>query len=85
MPGDRPEAWPAGLAAIGVPVHRIVLAEPGELLVRRAAALVDVGIDEVDLWRHVSALPRPGIANDTAIAMEPVVAGGTLIDAEYCS
>ena len=55
--GDRPESGPAGTAAVGVPEHRRVLAQPGELLVRGAAALVDVGVDEVDLRSHRHRLP----------------------------
>src|SRR5215469_18463692 len=68
MPGDRPESWPALSAAVGVPVHRRVLAQPGELFVRRAAALVDILAHQVDLergrhWRHPSVSGRrPGAA-----------------------
>src|SRR5271165_1364089 len=52
MPRHGPETWPARLAAIRVPVHGLVFAQPGELLVRRSGPLINVGVDEVDLRRH---------------------------------
>ena len=60
VPGHGPEAGPARLAAVGVPEDRVVLAQPGELLVRRPAALVGVRVDEIDLRRR-------HITNDRAI------------------
>src|SRR5262249_59016035 len=62
VPGNGPEPRPAVAAAIRVPVHRRVLAQPGELVVGRSAALVDVGVDEVDRRNHIASvrvrLPR---------------------------
>src|SRR5271169_6392482 len=65
MPGNGPETRPAGFAAIGVPEYWLVFAQPGELVMRRPAALVDVGVDEVDLRRHGFRLSRAISRRDT--------------------
>ncbi|MGH3740906.1 MAG: hypothetical protein ACRDT1_06195 [Micromonosporaceae bacterium] len=59
VPGDRPEARRAVAGVTVVPEDRSVLAEPGELVVRHAAALVHIGVDEIDVRGHLGS-PRGG-------------------------
>ena len=56
MADDEVKGTPA--ASDGDGKDRRVLAEPGELLVRRPAPSLDVGVDEVDLCGRCHRLPR---------------------------
>src|SRR5579864_9551868 len=74
---NRPEPGPARFAAVRVPEHRRVLAQPGELLVRGAATLVDIEINEADLRSHrhrqPPALPEDDEDDTTAIPDQAAV------------
>src|SRR5262249_37414557 len=70
--------------AIGMPVHRRVLAQPGELLVGRSVALIDVGVDEVDRRNHIASV-RVRLPRTSTIRRDPRHAEGTIRLKPACS
>src|SRR5215469_5342718 len=75
VPRHCPETGPSRLPAVGVPEDRSVLTQPGELVMRRPAALIGVGVNEADLRRrHGATIGR--LQDNQEASGWPITSGG---------